>query len=77
MSTRSAGRRRHLPTSPFNDQAAPVIERFALQDRVTHDKYGLGRVVQAGEDSVIVDFGSHQIRIASPFVRLTKLDVPD
>ncbi len=54
-----------------------MIERFALQDRVTHDKYGLGRVVQAGEDSVIVDFGSHQIRIASPFVRLTKLDVPD
>ena len=74
MSTRSAGKRRHLPNSPFNSQVAPAIERFALNDRVTHDKHGLGRVVQTEEASVVVDFGSQQVRIASPFLRLTKLD---
>ncbi|MGB8380618.1 MAG: hypothetical protein WCG47_05090 [Dermatophilaceae bacterium] len=74
MSTRSAGHRRHLPNSPFNNQAAPAIEQFALNDRVTHDKHGLGRVVQEGEASVVVDFGAYQVRVASPFLRLTKLD---
>lgn len=74
MSTRSAGQRRQLPTSPFNNQVAPAIERFYLHDRVTHDKHGLGRVVQEGEASVIVDFGSFRVRVARPFLRLTKLE---
>jgi hypothetical protein len=50
-----------------------VIERFAVQDRVTHDTSGLGRVVTAEEGAVTVDFGSSQIRIVSPFHKLTKL----
>lgn len=74
MSTRSAGQRRHLPNSPFNNQAAPAIERFYVNDRVTHDKHGLGRVVQVGEASVIVDFGSFRVQVARPFTRLTRLD---
>lgn len=74
MSTPSAGQRRHLPTSPFNDQPAPVIERFSVDDRVTHDRHGLGRVVQAGEAMVVVDFGTCHVRIPRPFLRLTRLD---
>jgi hypothetical protein len=73
MKTRSAAQRRHLPGSPFNVKPAPVVERFAVEDRVSHDKYGLGRVVAEEDAAVIVDFGAQQIRIASPFDKLTKL----
>jgi hypothetical protein len=74
MRPRTASSRRVLPGSPFN-KVEPVeeVERFAVQDRVTHDKYGLGRVVGVESEAVTVDFGSHQIRIGSPFHKLTKL----
>ena len=52
----------------------PPVEQFAVRDRVTHDKYGLGWVVLVEEDdAVIVVFGSRKVRILSPFTRLTKL----
>jgi DNA helicase-2/ATP-dependent DNA helicase PcrA len=73
MKTRSAAQRRHLASSPFQNQPAPAIELFAVGDRVTHDKYGLGRVVGEEDAAVIVDFGSDRVRIASPFTKLTKL----
>ena len=74
MKPRSAARRRPLAGSPFNNlQAVQAIERFEVQDRVTHDMYGLGRVVTAEDAAVTVDFGSHLIRIVSPFHKLTKL----
>jgi hypothetical protein len=74
MKPRSAAKRRFLPGSPFNDlQPAQPIEQYAVQDRVTHDKYGLGRVVMTEEDAVTVDFGSHKLRFGSPFHKLTKL----
>lgn len=44
-----------------------------MGDRVVHDKYGLGRVVGQEDAAVAVDFGSHQVRVASPFHKLTKL----
>ncbi|MEO7071213.1 MAG: hypothetical protein ABI131_12065 [Nostocoides sp.] len=40
---------------------------------MTHDKFGLGRVIAEEASSVIVDFGSQHVRIASPFRSLTKL----
>lgn len=49
------------------------MEEFAVGDRVTHDTYGLGRIVAQEEAAVTVDFGSHQVRVASPFSKLTKL----
>lgn len=74
MSSRSASRRRVLPGSPFNNlQPVQEVERYEVHDRVTHDKYGLGRVVQVESESVTVDFGSQHIRIASPFNKLSKL----
>lgn len=73
MKTRSGAQRRHLPGSPFNAQPVEEIERFAVQDRVTHDKYGLGRIVGQEDEAVTVDFGEHQVRITSPFHKLTKL----
>jgi hypothetical protein len=74
MQPRSAARRRFLPGSPFNNlQPVPKIETFAVQDRVSHDTYGLGRVVTAENEAVTVDFGPQRVRIGSPFHKLTKL----
>ncbi|EIV96297.1 hypothetical protein FraQA3DRAFT_6178 [Frankia sp. QA3] len=74
MMTESAVPRRRLPNSPFKVPALPAQERFAVGDRVTHDVYGLGRVIGVtGETSVDVDFGSRQERIPSPFSRMYRL----
>jgi hypothetical protein len=69
-----AATRRSLPGSPFNTPAVvrPVKE-FAVQDQVTHDRYGLGRVISTDETGVVVDFGTQQERIAAPYSKLTKL----
>jgi hypothetical protein len=66
--------RRHLPGSPFNNPAPPPIEHYDVHDQVTHDRYGLGMVIGVEDDvAVIVDFGTQQARIMSPFTKLTKL----
>jgi hypothetical protein len=67
--------RRHLPRSPFNVSApASPVEAFAVDDRVTHDRYGLGRVVAVEKDvAVLVDFGSRKERITSPYAKLRGL----
>ncbi|MEU4008818.1 hypothetical protein [Streptomyces pseudogriseolus] len=72
--TKPAAPRRHLPTSPFKVPVAPAPKHFATGDQVTHDVYGLGRVVGI-EDGVaaLVDFGSAPMRILSPYAKMTKL----
>jgi hypothetical protein len=73
MTSTSGARRRHLASSPFKPEPEPTIEDFALDDRVTHDAYGVGRVVGVESGAVSVDFGSQTVRIPSPFHKLTKL----
>lgn len=75
MKPARAAPRRFLPGSPFNVMSAdPPAEEFAVQDQVTHDKYGLGRVVLVEDDiALVVCFGSRNVRILSPFTKLTKL----
>ncbi|WP_030173403.1 hypothetical protein [Spirillospora albida] len=75
MEHSARARRRHLPTSPFQPPApAPPAKEFELEDQVTHDKYGLGRVlaVEAGR-AVLVDFGTRKVKILAPFAKLYKL----
>jgi hypothetical protein len=72
---RAGPARRYLPGSPFN---APVVgepaETYEPRDLVSHDKYGLGSVLDVeGEASVVVDFGTHRRRITLPCARLIKL----
>ena len=52
----------------------PVAKDFAMGDQVTHDMYGLGRVIGI-EDGIaaLVDFGATQMRILSPYTKMTKL----
>ena len=73
MKPRSAGHRRHLASSPFQPQPEQAVEQYAVEDRVTHDRYGLGRVVSVEEAAVTVDFGAQTVRIVSPFHKLEKL----
>ncbi len=49
------------------------MKEFAPGDQVTHDRYGLGRVLTADESGVFVDFGTQRERIAAPYTKLTKL----
>ncbi|MFE9613256.1 hypothetical protein [Streptomyces sp. NPDC006012] len=66
--------KRHLPTSPFKAPAIPAPKHFALGDQVTHDMYGLGRVIGIEEGiAALVDFGSTQVRVLSPYAKMTKL----
>jgi hypothetical protein len=70
----SAGKRRYLPTSPFKPPEDPPVERFELDDLVTHDKYGLGRVILVeGDTAVVVDFTPRKVRITAPFARMIRL----
>jgi hypothetical protein len=59
--------------SPFSDPVPAVIETFEVGDRVTHDKQGLGRVVSVQPDAVVVDFSGRELRVLSPFSKLSKL----
>ena len=66
---------RVLPGSPFNvTRSAVPAECFAVDDRVSHDRHGLGRVVALEGDALVcVDFGSEVRRISLPNPKLTKL----
>jgi hypothetical protein len=65
--------RRHLASSPFRPDPEPTIEEYAVDDMVSHDSYGLGRVVHTEADAVTVDFRPQIVRIKSPYTKMSKL----
>jgi hypothetical protein len=75
MNSASARNRRYLPSSPFKPPPEdPPVEQFEVDDLVTHDKYGLGRVILVeGDTAVVVDFAPRKVRILTPFARMVKL----
>lgn len=73
MTTRPGPQRRHLASSPFAPRVEPTIETFEVDDRVSHQSYGLGRVVNKEPAAVTVNFGTRTLRIPSPFPRLERL----
>jgi hypothetical protein len=62
-----------MASSPFGPDPEPIIEQYALDDLVSHDSYGMGRVIQLEAGAVVVDFRSQTVRIASPFPKMAKL----
>lgn len=44
-----------------------------MDDRVSHQSYGLGRVVGTEKAAVTVDFTTRTVRIVSPYPNLEKL----
>jgi hypothetical protein len=75
MTPRTQARRPVLPASPFQPPAPPPPpEPFAINDLLTHDRHGLGRVVGlAGDRELHVDFGSAVRRISLPNPKITRL----
>lgn len=69
----SAGRRRTLVHSPFQPQPAAPVPTFEVDDRVTHDRYGVGRVSLVSASEVTVDFGDSKVRILAPYSKLFKI----
>ena len=73
MASNSGSTRRHLPTSPFQPAAAAPRQDFAPEDRVTHDRHGMGTVVSSTADGMVtVRFSSGEVRLVNG-VKLDKL----
>ena len=73
--TQRTARRPVLPASPFNVlREAKPVERLAIDDRLTHDRHGLGRVIGVESESILlVDFGSTIRRVTYPNTTVTRL----
>ena len=65
--------RRHLASSPFQPDPEPTIEQFEVDDLVSHDSYGMGRVIQVEGAAVTVDFRSQTVRVLSPYHKMSRL----
>jgi hypothetical protein len=73
VTTSSGDPRPRLASSPFQPRPAPVIETYVVDDRVSHDSYGLGRVVGVDAGGAMVDFMGNAVWITTPFRKMTKL----
>ena len=75
MSPRPAAPRRHLPTSPFNNKVGAEAVQYEVDDWVSHDRYGLGRVLSVdGTQTVVVDFrGGTVLTVGLPSSKLSKI----
>ena len=73
MATTSEHPRPRPSSSPFLPHREPTVETYELDDRVSHDSYGLGRVVGVDAGGATVDFTSRTVRIPTPFRKMTKL----
>jgi hypothetical protein len=62
-----------LATSPFQPDPEPTIEQYAINDLVSHDSYGMGRVIQVEATAVTVDFRPQKVRVVSPFRKMTRI----
>ncbi|WP_041307169.1 CarD family transcriptional regulator [Intrasporangium calvum] len=73
MATSSAHPRPRPASSPFKPHVEPEVEDFTVGDRVSHDSYGVGRVVGIDASGATVDFSGRTIRVTTPFRKMTKL----
>jgi hypothetical protein len=64
MRPRQPAKKPHLPNSPFRAQPTAEVPDFAVNDRVTHDRHGLGSVVRITGDRMEVKFGQSTVSVA-------------
>ncbi len=62
-----------MATSPYKPDPEPTIEQYAINDRVSPDAYGMGRVVQIEAGAMTVDFRPKTVRVMSPFHKVTRI----
>lgn len=46
---------------------------FEIGDRVSHDLYGVGKVIAVDSHAVTVDFGSQTVRVKPPYAKMQHL----
>ena len=73
MRSRQPTSRPRPAASPFRTEPAPARTAYAVDDRVTHDRHGLGRVVRLDGDRVDVRFGSKTVSVLASSSRLHPL----
>jgi hypothetical protein len=56
--------RKVLPTSPFTriDASPPTTDGFLVGGRVTHDRFGMGKIVAVDPEFVTIDFGGGSVK---------------
>ena len=56
--------RKVLPTSPFHrlDSAPPTTDGFSVGGRVTHDRFGMGKIIAVDPEFVTIDFGGGSVK---------------
>ena len=73
MTSSRPSRPKHLASSPFKPHVEPEVEVFEVDNRVSHDLYGMGRVVAVDSHAVTVDFGSQTVRVRPPYPKMQHL----
>ena len=65
MSPSPPAKRPHLPNSPFRrEPEGPTHPEFAVNDRVSHDRHGLGSVIRIGGGRMDVRFRDQTVSVA-------------
>ena len=64
MRPRQPSSRPRPANSPFHAEKAPERPDFAVDDRVTHDRHGLGSVLRITGDRMEVRFGQNTVSVA-------------
>ena len=56
--------RKVLPTSPFQrlDSSPPTTDGFSVGGRVTHERFGMGKIIAVDPEFVTIDFGDGSVR---------------
>ena len=57
-------KRPHLPNSPFRAPVPVQHHQFAVNDRVSHDRHGLGSVIRLEGDRVVVRFREQTVSVS-------------
>lgn len=73
MATSSGKPRPRHANSPFQPHQEPDVEVYELDDRVSHDSYGLGKIIGVDTSGLTVDFSGQRVRVTTPFRKMTKL----